>query len=230
MPAYVPLPGSTRALMPNSRAAGPVDASEIVSLTLRIRSQDEDSASLVKSAYELAKIPVAERKYMTHDQLEAQHGASVDDMNKVERFAQQHNLTIVHRSAGERHLVLKGRLGDCLAAFPADVRIYHHSTGTYRGRQGEIKIPDELKGVITGVFGYDTRPKHRAPNRVKRSANAGPGGDNGKAPTEFAARYKFPDQKDGVALDGAGQTIAIVELGGGYKNSDLQSYFRDLGM
>jgi kumamolisin len=40
-----------------------------------------------------------------------------------------------------------------------------------------------------------------------------------------AALYNFP-----AGLTGKGQTIAIVELGGGYDTSDLQTYFSNLGV
>lgn len=241
MVAYVPLPGSKRALMPNSRSAGPVNSAETASLTVRVRSAGDPEA-LAEKAYELANTPLAKRKYLTYDELEKQHGATQEDLDKIEHFAQQHDLTVVHRSALERSIVLKGKLGDLLAAFPADVQMYHHARGTYRGRRGEITVPQELSGIVTGVFGFDTRPKRRhrqkyaahsrltrhdvalAAGRRKR-VHSGPGGQNGVAATEFAKRYNFP-----ANLDGTGQTIAIVELGGGYRNSDLQMFFHEIGI
>jgi kumamolisin len=123
--------------------------------------------------------------------------------------------------------VLKGTLSDLMGMFPADVQMYHHSTGTYRGRQGEIQIPKALDGIVTGVFGFDTRPKHRYAHF--RSRAGGPGGDNGVAATEFAKRYNFPTVYQGQALDGTGQTIAIIELGGGYRSSDLKVFFHEIG-
>ena len=198
-------------------------------MTVRVRSVGNPE-SLAKTAYDLAKTPVAERKYLSHDELEKQHGASQEDLDKIEHFAQQHDLTVVYRSAPERCVVLKGKLGDLLSAFHADVQIYHHSTGTYRGRRGEITMPSELSGIVTGVFGFDNRPKRREPTRKKARAQDGPGGDNGLAATDFATRYNFPVNQNGDALDGAGQTIAIIELGGGYRNSDLQIFFREIGV
>lgn len=62
------------------------------------------------------------------------------------------------------------------------------------------------------------------------SAAGGPGGSNGEAPPFFARRYNFPQQYQGTQLDGAGQTIAIIELGGGYRAVDLQAYFSELGL
>jgi kumamolisin len=228
MPTYIPLPGSKRTLLPNSRLAGPINSSEITSVTVRVRSAGDPEA-LAKKAYDLANTPLAERKYLTHEDLEKQHGAKQEDLDKIEHFAHEHNLTVVHRSAAERSVVLKGKLGDLLAAFHADVQIYHHASGTYRGRRGEITLPEELSKIVTGIFGFDTRPKHRAPQRQKRAAHNGPGGQNGVAATEFATRYKFPGNLNGTTLDGTGQTIAIIELGGGYRSSDLKVFFKEIG-
>jgi kumamolisin len=229
MAAYVPLPGSTKSLLPNSRPAGRVDPSEIASLTVRVRSIG-DSRALAKQVYDQASQPLAKRSYLTRDQLAAQHGASKDDLDKIEAFAQKHDLFVVHRSAAERSIVLKGKLSDLLAAFPADVQIYHHSTGTYRGRQGEISVPQELDKIVTGVFGFDTRPKRRRGRFRHLVAKDGPGGDNGVAATEFASRYDFPTSFNGVKLDGTGQTIAIIELGGGFQTSDLKVFFQEIGV
>ncbi len=228
MAVYIPLPGSKRTLLPNSRPAGPINSSEITSVTVRVRSAGDPEA-LAKKAYDLAGTPMAKRKYLTHEELEKQHGADQEDLDKIEHFAQEHDLTVVHRSAAERSVVLKGKLGDLLAAFHADVQIYHHATGTYRGRKGEITLPTELSKIVTGVFGFDTRPKHRVPHRQKSSAHSGPGGQNGVAATDFARRYNFPANLNGTALDGTGQTIAIIELGGGYRSSDLKVFFKEIG-
>jgi kumamolisin len=183
-----------------------------------------DPEALVKKVYDLASTPMAERKYLTHEELEKQHGAKQEDLDKVEHFAQQHDLTVVHRNAAERSLVLNGKLGDLLAAFHADVQMYHHAAGVYRGRRGEITLPEELSGIVTGVFGFDTRPKRRAPHRQKSAAHRGPGRRNGVAARDFATRYNFP-----ADLDGTGQTIAIIELGGGYRSSDLKLFFQEIG-
>jgi kumamolisin len=240
MTVYVPLPGSTRTLMANSQAAGPINPAEMASLTVRVRSAGDPQA-LVEKVYELANTPLSKRKYLTHAELEEQHGAAKEDLDKIENFAQKHDLIVVHRSAAERSIVLKGKLGDLLAAFPADVQMYHHAHGTYRGRKGDITVPQELDGIVTGVFGFDTRPKqrHRQKNAAqsrsshngskamgrRKHADSGPGGQNGVAATDFAKRYNFP-----ANFDGTGQTIAIIELGGGYRNSDLQVFFHEIGI
>jgi kumamolisin len=228
MATRVTLAGSKRTLLPNSRPAGAVDSNEIVSLTVRTRSAG-DVAALEKRIDEQSKKPLAQRTYLTREELAQGHGAKAEDLDLLEQLAHEHDLMVVHRSAAERSIVLKGKLGDLLSMFPADLQIYHHSTGTYRGRQGEIQMPQALDGIVTGVFGYDTRPKHRYSRRGYRRS-AGPGGDNGVPATEFAKRYNFPKTYEGQTLDGTGQTIAIIELGGGFRGSDLKVYFGEIGV
>jgi kumamolisin len=229
MSSYVPLPGSERTLLPQSRAAGSVDLSEVTSLTVRLRSVGNPQ-ELANKAYKIASAPLGERQYLSHEELDQQYGASQTDLDAVEHYANKHNLTVVHRSAAERSVVLRGKLGDLLSAFHADVQMYHHAAGTYRGRRGEIGVPHELSAIVTGVFGFDTRPKHRAPRRQGGANHSGPGGQNGLAATDFAKRYNFPAGADGKLLNGTGQTIAIIELGGGYRNSDLKLFFQEIGV
>jgi kumamolisin len=228
MSVYVPLNGSKRELLPNSRATGACDLSEIVSLTIRVRSVG-DPMDLVQRAHELGRTPVAERRYLTHAELAEQYGAAEPDLDAICQFASRHDLVVVRRSAVERTVVLKGQLRQLIAAFHADVGLYHHSTGAYRGRHGEIAIPRELGDIVTGVFGFDTRRRHRTrhPNGGRA---AGPGAHSGVIATEYAARYRFPTESNGVKLDGAGQTIALIELGGGYRTSDLEAFFADAGV
>jgi kumamolisin len=228
MSRYVPLPNSSRKLLPDSRAIGPVDIKEIASLTVHVRAS-ADLKGLEERVNKQNSLPLAKRTYLSRAELAAQYGGSAADLDIIEELAHKHDLMVVHRSAAERSIVLKGTLGNLLNAFPADLKLYHHANGTYRGRQGEIQIPRYLEGIVTGVYGFDTRPKHRSPHRRKIMA-AGPGGQNGVAATDFAKRYNFPTTFQGKTLDGSGQTIAIIELGGGFRASDLTVFFNEIGV
>jgi kumamolisin len=79
-----------------------------------------------------------------------------------------------------------------------------------------------LEGVIEGVFGLDNRPvaKRRAA-RVTKKAAAGTASPF--TAVQLAQIYNFP-----TGVDGTGQTIAIIELGGGYFPQDLEQYFANL--
>ena len=229
MATHVPLKGSQRRPLVLARPAGPVNKSEIASLTIHVRSKG-DLKKLEQHVRRMSTLPLKQRTYLTREEYAEQYGASGEDLNLVEQVAQSHDLMIVRRDAAHRAIVLRGSLGDLLSAFPATLHMYHHPRGTFRGRQAEILIPEKLSGVVTGIFGYDTHPKQRSPHRNKRIALAGPGGTQGVAATEFAKRYNFPTNYQGTQLDGSGQTIAIIELGGGFRTSDLNVFFNDINV
>jgi kumamolisin len=75
-------------------------------VTVRVRSAGDPTA-LARKAYELASTPKAGRKYLTYEELEGQYGATQEELDKIEHFAQEHDLSVMHRSAAERSVVLK---------------------------------------------------------------------------------------------------------------------------
>jgi hypothetical protein len=81
------------------------------------RALGRNPAALAERAYDLASTPLADRKYLTHEELEQRHGASKEDLDKIEHFAQEHDLTVVYRSAAERPVVLKGKRAICWRRF-----------------------------------------------------------------------------------------------------------------
>lgn len=228
MTARVTLAGTRRALLPNSRPAGPIDPGEVASLTVRTRSRG-DLAALEQHARAQASLPLSQRAYLTHAELEDAYGSRAEDLDLVEQLAHEHDISVTERSAASRCIVLHGRLGDLLNLFPAQLQMYHHSSGTYRGRQGEILMPKALDGIVTGIFGFDTRRRRRHSLRGYRAVASLAAAD-GVPATTYAKRYDFPEAHQGRTLDGSGQTIAIIELGGGFRGSDLKVYFQEIAI
>jgi kumamolisin len=70
------------------------------------------------------------------------------------------------------------------------------------------------------VLGLDSRPQAAAHFRVRPAAST----DTSYTPTQVAALYGFP------AATGAGQCVALIELGGGFRPADLDTYFQGLGV
>jgi len=222
---HVRLPGSNRKLHPGSRPIGKIDPSDSARIVVRVRARHSVRAlaSYVEKQYSVSH---AERVYLSHKEMEARHGALPEDLELLEKFAARHGLHTLRQDAGQRTIVFGGTLKDIQKVFPADLGIFAYSGGTFRGRQGEIFVPRSLAHIITGVFGHDTRPKQK--HGVARAA--GPGRFRGQSPEYFAKRYHFPAMHKGVKLDGAGQCVAVIELGGGFILEDLQRYFRTIGV
>ncbi len=96
------------------------------------------------------------------------------------------------------------------------------------GAPAPSEIPGELEGIIQGVFGLDNRPQAKPHTRhIHEQGGAWHSSQQGVSylPTQVAKLYDYP-----ATVNGQGQCIAIIELGGGYKTSDLTAYFQQLGI
>jgi kumamolisin len=89
----------------------------------------------------------------------------------------------------------------------------------HRQRTGGLTVPDALEGVVTAVLGLDDRPQARALFRPAAAV------DTSFTPPELGRVYRFPE-----GTTGAGQTVAVIELGGGYTQEDLDAYWSAIGL
>jgi kumamolisin len=175
---------------------------------------------------------------MTPEEFREAHGASAADLTAVEEFARSQNLQVREVNDVQRSVKLTGTVADFTKAFGVELQQYEYSGGTYRGRTGPIHIPKSLEGIVEGVFGLDNRPAAEphcglGSAMAVKKAGVGESAEAGIEPLaggtftapQLAQLYNFPANRNG-----AGQTIAIIELGGGINNPDLAPYFQGLGL
>ncbi len=153
-------------------------------------------------------------------------GASPADVALVEEFAREYGVAVGRVDLAARTVELVGTVAQLNAAFGVDLGVYQGPAITYRGRVGEIYIPVACESAVVAVLGLDNRPQAGAHYVVYRPGHvAAPLATVGYPPQEVARRYGFP-----TGVTGAGQTVAIIELGGGYRTADLTAYFREQGL
>ena len=191
MATHVPLKGSQRRPLVLARLAGPVNKSEIASLTIHVRSKG-DLKKLEQHVRRMSTLPLKQRTYLTREEYAEQYGASGEDLNLVKQVAQSRDLMIMRRDAAHREIVLRGSLANLLSAFPTTLHMYHHAEGTFRGRRAEISIPEELSGVVTGIFGYDTRPEAARAPPEQADCPRGPGRANGRGRDRVRCSVQLP--------------------------------------
>ncbi|HXM44699.1 MAG TPA: S53 family peptidase [Bryobacteraceae bacterium] len=216
----VVLPGSERSARRGSRVVGAPDPNQQIKISVRVRPRQ--TLQTLASANELNATPPARRKYLSREQFAASYGANPVDLAKIEAFAHEHNLTVVEASQARRTVVLSGTIAALSGAFGVYVANYEHPEGDFRGRTGPIYIPEDLTGIVQGVFGFDNRPQARPHFRQHKKQPAQP---SGYTPLQVAQLYNFP-----AGLNGTGECIGILEFGGGYTTSDLNTYFQGLGI
>ncbi|RZK57358.1 MAG: peptidase S53, partial [Hymenobacter sp.] len=221
----VVVPGSARAALPGTQPAHDLSPDERLEITVRVRPKTDPNTLLSTSPF-ADQVP-GQRTYLTREQLEEQLGADPHDLTQVRDFAHAHHLAVVHTDAARRSVTLAGTPASMEAAFGTQLHQYYGDTGTYRGRTGVLTVPGSLGDIVQGVFGLDDRPQAEPHFQVRRGP--GPGAIVAHAvsaaftPPQLAQLYQFPP-----GLDGTGQTIAIIELGGGFKPQDLKTYFAAL--
>ena len=139
---------------------------------------------------------------------------------EVKRVLGRFGLSVEEAYPATGSLVVSGSAGQIEDAFRAGLGLYDHGPdGILRGREGEIYVPADLDGVVTGVFGLDQR---RVARRLTGSSESPPG-PTPLGPEELEQRYNFPEGHS------EGQTIAIAEFGGGYFPEDIRTFCETLG-
>ena len=213
----VELAGSERAPLAAATPAGQLDTSERAELTLVLRRRAELPAEIVEGP-----------TVLTSDQLAGRYGADPADVDLVRRTLTGLGLEITEVHPASRRVKVTGTLGQLSSAFGTTLQQVSspapkgRGTVTHRYREGPLYVPAPLDGVVLAVLGLDTRPQAR-PHFRARDAAAAQG--HTYPPNQVASIYQFPD-----GTTGTGQTIAVIELGGGYSTSDLDTYFGGLGI
>jgi len=218
----LPLAGSERAPLQGAREIGPADPSETVDVTIRLRSRAGKKP--ISNADAFTK-PIEQRANLSRKEFEQRHGADPKDIALVESFAREHRLTVKEKSPGRRTVILSGTVAAMNEAFGVELKEYEHPSGRYRGRTGPVRLPAELLDVIEGVFGLDNRPQAKPHFRRRRGTSGARAAavDLSYTPIQVAALYDFP-----TGVDGTGECIALIELGGGYSPTDLSNYWKQL--
>lgn len=206
---YVQFQPETGALPAHGMEDGPVEPDLRVSVSIYLKPLPGDTVSLTEGFQEREAIrALRERNHRGNIRLLAD-------------FATVNGLTVELADPARRLVRLAGSAMRMERAFRVTLSHYRGAGGRFRACSGALHLPEELAGIVESVLGLDTRPIAR-PRLVWRPASAA---QQGYLPNQFATFYDFPD-----GLDGSGQTIALIELGGGFRDSDTRTAFEAMGL
>ena len=230
MPELVPLSGSERSELPSATpAATPLDPSQVITVTVLLRRRAEVPSELINTT-----------AMVTTEELGERYGADPADATRVADVLGRYGLTVTEFQLASRRLKVTGMIAAMTAAFGTTLTAVtsEHPDGsgsvTHRYRTGGLSVPAELSGIIVGVLGLDNRPQAHphfrrpttdAAGAVTAHATSAVPGAVPLTALQVASFYDFP-----ANTDGTGQTIAIIELGGGYNAADLSTYFSGLNL
>jgi kumamolisin len=213
----IPLQGTEHILLPGARAIGPTDPHQLIEVSLILKHRQELPA------------PENETGQISHTTFARTYGATSEQVDKIRQFASEYHLQMLERGDEtlRRTITLAGTAAAMEKAFGVELMEYEHQDGSYRGHTGAIHMPEQYASLVSGVFGLDNRQvakphfRYRAATRTfgARTSNTS------YNPPQVASLYGFP-----AGATGTGQTIGLIELGGGYRPADIGDYFRGLGL
>jgi kumamolisin len=208
----VPLPGSERPRVTGiTPASVPLDADSTAQATLILRRRDHMTTA------------DAEGGHLSNEQLAARFGADPADAALVGTTLTALGLRVLSTDLPSRRIRIEGSLTTLARVFGTSLSAatIDGVAAPHRLRSGALSIPAQLDGIVTAVLGLDNRPQAQPQFRVSSASAA----SVSYTPVQLGELYQFP-----AGTDGTGQTIAIIELGGGFETADLKTYFTALGV
>lgn len=210
---YVELPGSFRLAPNGSQPLRAASGSDLAQISVYLKDRDGDPLDQPMTAG--AREP---RSTIAIDRAQTY----ADAITCVSDFARRNGLSVVRCDPARRLVKLAGSLARIEGAFRTRLVEYHDGQRSFRSREGSLSVPHDVAEVVEAVLGLDTRPLAR-PNL---QLHFNPHTVAGHLPHQMAALYGFPP----TPTTGQGQCIALIELGGGYRDTDTAAAFAAMGL
>ena len=145
------------------------------------------------------------RKWLTPEQYAARFGMSDSDLAQVSAWLKSQGLTVDGFSRGRTQVFFSGSAAQVESAFHTQFNRYLVNGQTSIANAVEISVPQAIAEMVQGFRGFENfRPQPRV-HAVKPNFTSHQTGNHFVAPGDFATIYNVP-----AALDGTGQTIAVV--------------------
>lgn len=213
----IAIKGTEHISLPGSRAIGPTDPHQLMEVSVVLKHR------------QTLPEPESEGKHLSHTEFAMNYGADPAHIDMIREFAHEHKLQVLERGdeALRRTITLAGTAAAMEKAFGVELTEFDHPDGSYRSHTGAIQMPGDCGALVAGVFGLDNRAVAKPHFRTRNTSRSfGSRTQNvSYTPVQVAKCYDFP-----TGANGSGQTIGIIELGGGYRTSDIQDYFNALGI
>ncbi len=208
----VSLPFTDRKLPAAARVMGTIPANDTMHISVIVkRKQPLDLANL-------------QGRHVSRTEFNSKYAASATDFDQLRQFAEQHGLSVDANASSldRRTLVLTGTAAQMQQAFGVELQQVEHDGRHYRIHQQPVTMPQECASMVDAVLGLDTRPQAQSHLRKLKDLRPAAAVSQSYLPRQVAEIYSFPTD-----VNGSGETIGILELGGGYTTTDIQKYFKN---
>lgn len=211
----VEIPRSSGVRWPQSSFAHEVKADVDVAMTIWLRPR-AGGAIDVDRAKQLGATPPSLRRYENRHAFEERTTCDPNDVAVLRAYCAQFDISV--DESRWRCVIARGRLSRFIDAFGAQVAVFvDEAQRSFRARSGPLRAPENIAKIVRAVFGFSQWPRARRLGALERHATP-------LSISEITSRYAFPD------ADGAGETIAIVQMGGAFRLDDFTACMKAQGV
>ena len=220
------IPSATARLQPVGRLAGSSRLNLAIGLPLR---NQEALTTLLEQLYDTASPQY--RHYLSPEQFTEKFGPAKEDYEALIAFATAQGLAVTATHPNHTLLDVSGLVADIERVFHVTMQVYQHPIEARTFHAPDVDPSLDLAARVLHIGGLDNfhQPQplgHRRQLDPTRSgkplSGSGPGGG-------FLAKDLRAAYVPGVALTGAGQSVALVQFDG-YYASDITDYERLAGL
>jgi hypothetical protein len=212
----------TRLAAPSTdKAIANVPASQSVSFGMTLPLRNTAALQALLQAQKDPSSPLYHR-FLSRQEFVDQFGPSQADYDKVIAFAKAQGFSITRTYENRLLVNVSGTPAQIGKAFATKLQVYNNAVEGHTYHAPDVEPTVDSSVPILSVVGLSTRyrphPMLKKDNTV-HADTTGSGTDGQFLGSDMRAAYA-----PGVALNGAGQTVGLIELGP-YNVSDVQAYF-----
>ncbi|HEV2328345.1 MAG TPA: protease pro-enzyme activation domain-containing protein [Verrucomicrobiae bacterium] len=227
--AYRTIPKNMPGVAPQLTPIASLPAAQQLQLAIGLPLRNQEAlTNLLRQLYD----PTSARFHcwLTPEQFTEQFGPTEADYAKVIGFAQKHGLVVTHQCSNRLLLDVTASVSNIEEAFHVKMSVFHHPTEnrTFYSPNTDLSVESDIP--ILHVSGLDNFSLPRPLYVLATNGVPGMTPYNGSGPGGLYIGNDFRNAyAPGVTNNGAGQYIAIIDVGGPYYTNDIYMYETNAG-
>jgi subtilase family serine protease len=170
------------------------------------------------------------RKWLTADEFGQQYGVSQLDIDAVTGWLTSHGFTVNRVYPSGAMIDFSGNAGAVRRAFNTEIHNLHVGDADHISNMTDPQIPAAFASVVAGVVSLnDFRPHTNSKQRTDYTFTSSGSTYQAVVPADLAKIYNFTPLFN-AGINGAGQTIVLIEDTNVYSTTDISTFRSTFGL